>query len=83
MRTWNLFNLRAQIFNGPVSVYPVRDVVPERVSKHPFSVVLVHAVSFTKAGKGMAAVVRRMLFYAEPLQNLVHVLSEGTGRSTQ
>ena len=50
----DLLNLRSQLLQGAMAVYPVRDVIPKAVTQHSLAVCLPDAVSLTDAAEGMA-----------------------------
>ena len=72
----DLLNLRSQLLQGAVAVYPVRDVIPKAVTQHSLAVCLPDAVALTQPAEGVAARVRAFFFYAKLPQCALHIPSE-------
>ena len=72
----DLLDLRPQLLQGAVAVYPIRDIIPKAMPHHPFPISFPDAVGLTKPTEGMAAGVRGSLRESQLLQRVLHIPPE-------
>ena len=72
----DLLNLRSQLLQGAMAVYPVRDVIPKAVTQHSLAVRFPDTVTLTQSAEGVAAGVRCSLRKSQLPQCALHIPSE-------
>ena len=72
----DLLNLRSQLLQGAMAVYPVRDVIPKAVAHHPFPVCFPDTVALTQPTEGMPTGVLRSLRKPQSPQCALHIPPE-------
>ena len=73
MYYFNLLDLRPQLLQGAVAVYPIRDIISKAVAQHSFAVCFPDTVTLTQPAEGMPAGVRAFFFYAQAPQRCLHI----------